>query len=144
MFPYFSESPQAIKFASSMNAQTNEGVFSEQERDAAMWQAPQETDLETEILGEIEMNAKKLIAAVIVSACATGAFAATTPQADFANTFTPYEVTAQNATGSSGSNVQAKNAGAGEQAMSAVNFANTLQPWEVTAQSAAQPVRSSK
>ncbi|TCS36984.1 hypothetical protein EDC30_105206 [Paucimonas lemoignei] len=81
------------------------------------------------------MKTKNLIAAAIVSVCASVAFAAnTTPQVDFTNTMTPYEVTAQAQTSSAGSDAQAKNAGAGEQSNQAVNFANSMQPWEVTAQ----------
>lgn len=81
------------------------------------------------------MNTKNLIAAVIVSVCASAASAAnTTQQVDFTNTMTPYEVTAQTQTTSVGSDAQIKNAGAGEQSTEAVTFANTMQPWEVTAQ----------
>jgi hypothetical protein len=90
------------------------------------------------------MNARKLLAAVIVSACATGAYAANTSSVDFANTFTPYEVTAQNTAGSSGAGAQAKSAGAGEQALPTLNFGNSAEPSAVTAQSPAQQVRSGK
>lgn len=93
------------------------------------------------------MNARKLFAAVIVSACATGAYAANATNAspvDFTNTFTPYEVTAQNTAGSSGADSQAKSVGADQQATFSLNFGNSAEPSAVTAQSPAKQVRSGK
>lgn len=90
------------------------------------------------------MNARKLFAAVIVSACATGAYATNASPVDFTNTFTPYEVTAQNTAGSSGAVAQAKSAGADQQATSALNFGNSFEPSAVTAQSPAKQARSGK
>lgn len=84
------------------------------------------------------MNTKNLIAAAIVSACASAAFAANTAQVDFANTMTPYEVTAQTQAGSAasaGSDAQARNANAGQQTTQTLNFTNSMEPAAVTAQS---------
>ncbi len=80
------------------------------------------------------MNAKKLIVTIAVPLFATSAFAVETPEVNFHNSLTPYEVTAQDKSGSSGSDAQAANAGVATQAMPVVNFANTMEPWVVTAQ----------
>jgi hypothetical protein len=81
------------------------------------------------------MNTKNLIAAAIVSACASTAFAANTAQVDFANTAAPYEVTAQTQAASAGSDAQARNANAGQQTTQTPNFTNSMEPSAVTAQS---------
>jgi len=83
------------------------------------------------------MNAKKLIVAVAVSACAAGAFAADAARVDFYNTATPHEVTAQNAGSlAAAATTQAKSTG--EQSAPAINFANSVEPSLVTAQPGAR------